>query len=124
FVDGQDTPIVTDSIHAAGTVDIYVRPGDLRLAEDGGPGFEAIVRSTQRTGPILRCEAVTTGSNVPIEIEVPHLHHDAQQLRRDARVRLRLNQFSIFTSRGRTNAAKPVEAPVLIGSERERGRLG
>ncbi|SER12038.1 sulfate transport system ATP-binding protein [Solimonas aquatica] len=124
FIDGHDTPIVTDTIHPNGAVDIYVRPGDLRLADGGIPGFYADVRSTQRTGPIVRCEAQAVHSGQLIELEFPHLHHDAPRLQPGQRVYLRLNNFSIFPRGQGKPGAKPSDPTVLIGSERERGRLG
>ncbi|HET8882250.1 MAG TPA: sulfate/molybdate ABC transporter ATP-binding protein [Solimonas sp.] len=124
FIDGQDVPIVTDAIHATGPVDVYVRPGDLRIADATAPGFEATIRGTQRTGPIVRCAAVAAGSGLPIEIEVPHLHYDTQLLRAGQSVRLRLNQFSIFARGAASANPTPRDAPILIGSERARGRLG
>jgi sulfate transport system ATP-binding protein len=122
FVDGHDLAIVTDSIHPAGPVDVYVRPGDLRVAEATAPGFDATIRSTQRTGPILRCEAVADRSGLPIEIEIPHLHHDRQSLHAGQRVRLRLNHFSVFPRAADGAPLAGGATPILIGSERARGR--
>ncbi|NGY05320.1 sulfate/molybdate ABC transporter ATP-binding protein [Solimonas terrae] len=124
FVDGQTVPIVTDTIHAAGPVDVYVRPGDLRIADAATPGFDATIHGTQRTGPILRCTAVTAGTGRAIEIEVPHLHYDTQALRAGQSVRLRLGQFSVFARSDAVAGATPRDAPLLIGSERQRSRLG
>src|SRR3546814_12881267 len=70
----------------------------------------------QRTGPILRCEALSVQSDLPIEIEMPHLHHDAQALQAGQTVRLRIGQFSLF-ARGKHTPVAPVEAPTLIRSE-------
>ena len=123
YVDGHDAPITTDSIHPPGAVDVKVRPGDMRIA-DGGPGFEAVVRSAQRTGPIVRYEASTVHSGQTIEIEVPHLHRDTKLMQPGQQVRLRLNQFSVFPRGSKSAPARGSDAPVLIGSERERGRLG
>jgi sulfate transport system ATP-binding protein len=123
FVAGQDTPIVTDSIHAAGPVDIYVRPGDLRLTDASAPGFDALIRSTQRTGPIVRGEATTVHGSQTIEIEVPHLHHDTQTLRAGEQVRLRLNQFSVFSRQSRKGEGPLPDVVSNAPAEyRERGR--
>ncbi|WP_028008779.1 sulfate/molybdate ABC transporter ATP-binding protein [Solimonas flava] len=122
YVDGQDTPIVTASLHGSGPVDVYVRPGDLRVTEPGAPGFDAVIRSTQRTGPILRCEAVTA-SGQAIEIEVPHLHYDTQTLRPQQHVRLRLNQFSVFPRQTRNrDGTLPDVVPNAPAEYRARGR--
>jgi sulfate transport system ATP-binding protein len=123
-IDGEAQPVVTDRIHPPGPIDVYVRPGDLRLAEPGGPGFEALIRKTQRTGPLLRCEAVTASSGTGIEIEVPHLHHDAKVLRENERVRLRLAQFSLFPAEQAQPVRKTVAGLTPVGEHRARGRLG
>jgi sulfate transport system ATP-binding protein len=124
YVDGERQPIVTDSIHPPGAVDVYVRPGDLRLADPGHPGIEVRVRSSQRTGPLVRCEAVTTNSKTALEIEIPHLHHDTAALKPDAVVRLRLNQFSIFSRADALPARRAVAGLTPVGEHRERGRMG
>ena len=123
YIAGQDSPLLADTTPAGGAVDVYVRPGDLRLADSNTPGFNALIRSTQRTGPILRAEAQLESGQL-IEIEVPHLHHDTQTLRVGESVRLRLNQFSVFPASARHTASLPTDKPLLIGRERERGRLG
>src|SRR3546814_17618172 len=76
----------------------------------------------QRTGPILRCEALSVQSDLPIEIEMPHLHHDAQALQAGQTVRLRTRQFSLF-ARGTHTPVAHDEAPTLIGRARARGRM-
>ncbi len=124
FIDGLQAPIVTDSIHPAGLVDVYVRPADLRLTEPTAPGFDATIVNTQRTGPILRCEARAAHSGLPIEIELPHLHHDTQTLQTGQQVRLRLGHFNVFPRAARSTSAPAPSAPLLIGRERERGRGG
>ncbi|MFT4047110.1 MAG: sulfate/molybdate ABC transporter ATP-binding protein [Solimonas sp.] len=123
FVDGQTSAIVTDSIHAAGPVDIYVRPGDLLVTDANAAGFDAVIRGTQRTGPIVRCEATAALSGQAIEIELPHLHHDAQALRAGQQVRLRLSQFSVFPRQARTGDGPLPDVVSNAPAEyRERGR--
>jgi sulfate transport system ATP-binding protein len=119
---GAAQPIVTESIHPSGSVDVYVRPGDLRLAEPGAPGLEVRICSVQRTGAVVRAMAETVADGVPLTIEVPHLHHDVPSLEAHSEKRLRLMQYSIYPRSAREPADSAVEAPVLIG--RERGRLG
>jgi sulfate/thiosulfate transport system ATP-binding protein len=117
---GADRPIVIDSLHPSGPVDVYVRPGDLRLAEAGGPGVDALVTSVQRTGPIVRASAETLLGAARLSIELPHLHHDVPHFRAGATLRLRLMQFSVYPRSERAPAAATIEPPVLIGRERER----
>ncbi|WP_028080345.1 sulfate/molybdate ABC transporter ATP-binding protein [Solimonas soli] len=123
YVDGQTSAIVTDSIHAAGPVDVYVRPSDLRVTDAHAAGFDAVIRSMQRTGPIVRCEATAVHSGQAIEIEVPHLHHDTQALRAGQQVRLRLNQFSVFPRQTRKGGGALPDVVANAPAEyRERGR--
>ena len=98
-----------------GSVDVYVRPGDVRLA-DKEPGIPARIESVQRTGPTVR--AVAFAGETPIAIALPHLHHDVARVVPGAEVRLRLMQFSVYARGDRPN--ETVEEPVLIGRERER----
>jgi sulfate transport system ATP-binding protein len=120
FLQGGKEPIATDSIHPSGQVDVYVRPGDLRLAEPGGAGVDVRVSAVQRTGPIVRASADTIADGVTVAIELPHLHHDVPHFRPGATLRLRLMQFSVYPPGERLVAAPTVAAPVLIGRERER----
>jgi len=117
---GAEQPLAIDSIHPSGPVDVYVRPGDLRLAEPGHPGVDALVTSVQRTGPIVRATADTLAGGTRLSIELPHLHHDVPHFRAGATVRLRLMQFSVFAQGERIVRAGALETPVLIGRERER----
>jgi sulfate transport system ATP-binding protein len=116
FVPGEERPIATDRDHPDGSVDVYVRPGDVRLAEKE-PGIPARIESVQRTGPTVR--AVAIAGDTSISIALPHLHHDVARVVPGAEVRLRLMQFSVY-ARGDRPASETVEAPVLIGRERER----
>jgi sulfate transport system ATP-binding protein len=102
-------------------VDVYVRPGDLRLAEPGGVGVEVQVSAVQRTGPIVRASAETVAGGVSLEVELPHLHHDVPQFIPGAVLRLRLMQFSVYPREERLAEVSTLAAPVLIGRERERG---
>jgi sulfate transport system ATP-binding protein len=124
FLPGAKQPVETDSIHPTGAVDVYVRPGDLRLAEAGGPGVDVRVATVQRTGPLVRASADTLVESVPLVVELPHLHHDVPHFTSGAVLRLRLMQFSLYPRSDRPVVPAAVAAPVLIGRERERGRLG
>jgi sulfate transport system ATP-binding protein len=117
---GAEQPIAIDSLHPSGPVDVYVRPGDLRLADAGHPGVDVLVTTVQRTGPIVRASADTLAGAAPLSIELPHLHHDVPHFRAGATLRLRLMQFSVFERGERVVAPATLEAPVLIGRERAR----
>ncbi|HUP92630.1 MAG TPA: sulfate ABC transporter ATP-binding protein [Solimonas sp.] len=120
---GSELPILADRIHPSGAVDVFVRPGDLRVAEAGAPGVEVSITSVQRTGATVRALATTVADKVPLNIALPHLHHDVPQFAPGKTLRLRLMQFSVYPPAG-ARAPLPTEAPILIGSERERSRLG
>lgn len=120
---GADAPVTTDKIHASGAADVYVRPGDLRLADSGQPGFSVKLTSVQRTGPIVRVGGIAA-DNTALYIELPHLHHDVAHFVEGATLRLRMMQFSVYPAGVRPRTASPTESPILIGSERERGRQG
>ncbi len=117
---GVDQPIAADSPHPNGGVDVYVRPADLRLADPGVSGVDVRIETVQRTGPIVRATAATFVGDVPLVIELPHLHHDVPAFVPGVTLRLRLMQFSVYPPGERTAAPGKVSAPVLIG--RERGR--
>jgi sulfate transport system ATP-binding protein len=117
---GADQAIATDSIHPAGPVDVYVRPGDLRLAEPAAPGLAVRVVSVQRTGPIVRAEATTIADARLLRIELPHLHHDVPSFVAGAELHLRLMQFSLFPRGAHPGPPATLPEPVLIGRERER----
>jgi sulfate transport system ATP-binding protein len=120
FLPGADQPMPMDGIHPDGPVDVYVRPGDLRLAEAGVPGVGARIEAVQRTGPTVRVGARTVGDGSALAIQLPHLHHDVRYLVEGAEVRLRFMQFSVYP-RGAGGAGRaPLDPPVLIGRERER----
>jgi sulfate transport system ATP-binding protein len=117
FFPGSSEPVPTSHIHPSGPVDVYVRPGDLRIAEPGHPGVDVRVLAVQRTGPIVRATAETVADGVKLAIELPHLHYDVPRFVPGAAVRLRLMQFSIYP---RLAAPAARAEPVLIGRERER----
>jgi sulfate transport system ATP-binding protein len=127
YLPGSEKPLAIDSIHPSGPVDVYVRPGDLRLAEPSGPGVAVRVTAVQRTGPIVRAAAEPIAKNdesAPLTIELPHLHHDVPHFVAGATVRLRLMQFSIYPRGERLAPPASVATPVLIGRERGRGVAG
>jgi sulfate/thiosulfate transport system ATP-binding protein len=121
---GVDLPIVTESAHPSGPVDVYVRPGDLRVGEPSQPGFEATIVSAQRTGPIVRWEVHASALDQSLEVEIPHLHHDAKAHAPGQTVRLRINQFSVFPQAATATPRTTIPDTKLIGRERQRGRLG
>ncbi|MGE0160563.1 MAG: sulfate/molybdate ABC transporter ATP-binding protein [Gemmatimonadales bacterium] len=120
FLPGARAPLVAQGAPPTGPVDVYVRPGDLRIAEAGGPGLPVRVQEVQRTGPIARVTATTSVGSHRVTIELPHLHHDVPRFRPGGLVDLRLMQFSVYP---RTEAPTVEEASSLIGRERRRARM-
>jgi sulfate transport system ATP-binding protein len=118
---GADMPLPMNGARATGAVDVYVRPGDLRLAEPGKPGLPVSVQDVQRTGPIVRVLATTERGRTPVTIELPHLHHDVEAFQVGRVVKLRLQQYSVYPRSQRP--ADTDAAPVLIGRERQRSRM-
>jgi sulfate transport system ATP-binding protein len=96
------------------------------VADAAQPGFEAEILSVQRTGPIVRWDIRAKALGQQLEVEIPHLHHDVKMHAPGQMVRLRLNQYSVFARGAGQHSAPPRTIPdtVLIGRERERGRLG
>jgi sulfate transport system ATP-binding protein len=123
YLPGADRPAASDGIHPAGPVDVYVRPGDLRLADAGDPGVDVRIRGVQRSGPTVRASVETVTGAIALQVELPHLHHDVPRFVEGVEVRLRFMQYSVYP-RGAHAGEVAVAAPVLIGRERERGRLG
>jgi sulfate transport system ATP-binding protein len=116
----SEIALLRDSLYPNGPVDVYVRPGDLRVAEPGMPGVPALVTTVQRTGPIVRASVLHQDSGQVLSVELPHLHHDVPHFLPGGELRLRLMQFSVYPRAERMPPQPPVPAPVLIG--RERGR--
>ncbi len=117
----QDIAVLRDGLHPNGPADVYVRPGDLRLAAAATPGIEVQVTSVQRTGPVVRATVEHQVSGQRLQVELPHLHHDVPDFRPGAQLRLRLAQFSVYPRGGPgAGPVTTVPAPVLIGRERER----
>ena len=96
FLPGGSQPLVTDTIRREGSAALYVRPADLRIATSEQPGFEIKVLAAHRTGPLVRVEGRTRTGNLPVVVEIPHLHHDAPLFTPSANVRLRVMQFSVY----------------------------
>ena len=105
-------------------MDLYVRPGDLRAADGDAPGVDVRLLNVQRTGPIVRATAETLAGARPLNIALPHLHHDVPRFVSGQTLRLRLQQYSLFPRAAAVVAAATLAKPIITGSERERGRLG
>ncbi|HUS24052.1 MAG TPA: sulfate ABC transporter ATP-binding protein [Candidatus Binatia bacterium] len=120
-VPGGTQAFALDSIQPNGPVDLYVRPGDLRLAEASAPGIEVRVSAVHRAGPTVHVTAGLAAGGASVAIELPHLHHDAPSFVPGAQLRLRMMQFTLYPrGSGATRAAVPGLTPV--GEHRERGR--
>ena len=94
------------------------------MADAGAPGVDVRITAVQRTGPVVRVSAETLTGGVPLRIGLPHLHHDVSYFIAGAALRLRLMQFSVYPCGERAATPATLPTPVLIGRERERGRLG
>ena len=116
----QDIAVLRDSLHPNGPVDVYVRPGDLRLAAATTPGIDVRVSSIQRTGPVVRASVELAPNGQRLQVELPHLHHDVPDFRPGAELRLRLVQFSVYPRAEHPAPPAGLAAPVLIGRERAR----
>ncbi len=93
---GGGRPLVTGHIAPQGSAVLYVRPADLRLADDDDPALDVVIDEVVRTGPLVRAEGRTVAGDLPVHIEIPHLHHDTQYITRGARRRMRLLQYSVY----------------------------
>jgi sulfate transport system ATP-binding protein len=123
YLDGKLVATLSGSILPGGAVDIYVRPGDLRATGEHSEGVEVMVKTVQRTGPLVRASVTLASNGQPLVVELPHLHHDVPRFREGSRLYLRLMQYSVFPSADRLASRDSVEKPVLIGREREREAL-
>jgi sulfate transport system ATP-binding protein len=119
FLPGGPRPLVTDSIYESGPAVLYVRPADLRVGPPDEPGIEVIVDQVLRTGPRVHAEARAVATGSPIQIEIPHLHHDTRSVVPGARLHLRLLQFSIYPSAA---PAQPATGHDAIGVAATRRR--
>lgn len=123
FLPGTKQALVTDSIHANGPAALYVRPADLRLAAPGAAGLDVIIDEVVRTGPLVRAEARAACNDEPVQIEIPHLHHDTEHFVPGARLRLRLLQFSIYPKPGPRPLATGHDA-IGVAATRRRTKSG
>ena len=122
LVEGADRPITGRGDVPPGALELRVRPGDLRIADEATPGVRVEVLSVQKTGPIVRAEARVKGSPRLLTVEVPHLHHDAASFRPGAELRLRVSRFSVYAASG---LADPNAAPsdaIGVAATRSRSR--
>ena len=123
YLDGKLVATLSGSILPGGAVDIYVRPGDLRATGEPSEGVEVMVKSVQRTGPLVRASVTLASNGQPLIVELPHLHHDVPRFREGSRLYLRLMQYSVFPSADRLASRDSVDKPTLIGRERVREAL-
>lgn len=115
----QDQVVAPYHGNQTGWVTIYVRPGDLRILEDDGPGLSVKVVKVHRTGPIVRATVELLATKQLLTVELPHLHHDVQYFVAERQCRLRLAQFSVY-SQVETELPATTLSPLLSGRERLR----
>ena len=119
---GADRALQTSQIHPAGPLAVYVRPADLRVAEEGGHGIGVTVSAVQRTGALVRAEARVDEGGATLSVELPHLHHDTALFVPGARLHLRLQLFSVYPD-GATARAPATGGDALgVAASRERSR--
>jgi sulfate/thiosulfate transport system ATP-binding protein len=119
---GGGRPLLARHIPPQGSAVLYVRPADLRLAGDDDPAIEVAIGDVVRTGPLVRAEARTVAGDLPVHIEIPHLHHDTQTITRGARLRLRLLQYSVYDEAGPASPPTGYDA-VGVAATRRRTAL-
>jgi sulfate transport system ATP-binding protein len=124
-INGTTLTLESNNIHPAGEVDIYVRPHDLRVVEESSPGLDAVVRTIQRTGAIVRLVAQLDHSEESIEVELSHLDPFALKRKAGDKIRLLPVSYGLFP---RAPHDKPQTLPDVVANApaeyRERGRLG
>jgi len=117
YLRGQEQLIATDGDAEEGAQDLYVRAGDLRLAEPGQPGFEVQINTVQRTGPFVRLGAEVLATRQPIELELPHLHHSVRAWTEQPAIRVKPNLYSLFPRRGARSTQRLPDVPPHASSE-------
>ncbi len=115
---GGGRPLVTGHIPPQGSAVLYVRPADLRLAGDDDPSLDVVIGDVIRTGPLVRAEGRTVTGDLPVNIEIPHLHHDTQSIKRGAQLRLRLLQYSVYDQAGSTSPTTGYDAVGVAATRR------
>jgi len=122
-ISGADGPLATQQIHPTGPLSVYVRPADLRVADDATPGIAVTIGSVQRTGAIVRAEAQVEQTGAALSVELPHLHHDTALFVPGARLRLRLMQYSVYPGSAGAAAASVTGGDAIgVAATRERSR--
>jgi sulfate/thiosulfate transport system ATP-binding protein len=66
--------IRTEQSHVAGPAELFVRPRDLKLADNSADAIPARVIAVRRTGPARRVELTLGEGLPPVEIELPLDH--------------------------------------------------
>ncbi len=122
LVEGADRPIPGRSDAPPGDLELRVRPGDLRIADETTPGVRVDVLSVQKTGPIVRAEARVKGRSTVLTVEVPHLHHDATHFKVGAELRLRIARFSVYTATGAPIGTGLPSDAIGVAASRSRSR--
>lgn len=119
---GCDASMEVKAQKPEGPVSIYVRPSDMRLTNEPAQGIPVVISSVQRTGPIVRAEARVAGSDIPLTVELPHLHYATPQFTAGASLRLRIMQFSVFHGQDRRHGPALGGDAVGVAATRRRRR--
>ncbi len=109
---------------AEGTVDVYTRPNELRVAAADDPAALAgKVVETQRTGLLLRLGVQLLGSGAVIEVELPHPDPAVQRWQTGDTIRLRPARYRLFPRSGlAADAATGFDPTLTVTEHRSRSR--
>lgn len=110
-LNGMSLP--TDS-KLSGSVDVYVRPHDLRLVEPTSDGLDAQITFVQRTGPLVKAVAKLAHDDSKLDIELGHLDPMAMALQPGTTVRLLPATFGLFTRAAGTASAAVQTLPDVV----------
>ena len=122
LIEGADRPVSYRGDAPPGALEVRVRPGDLRIADEAVPGVRVNVVSVQKTGPIVRAEARVKNSQRLLTVEVPHLHHDADFFKPGADLRLRVSRFSVYAAEGAPSESTVPSDAIGVAASRSRSR--
>lgn len=119
---GCDASVDATAGKSDGPARIYVRPSDMRLTNEPVQGIPVVISSVQRTGPIVRAEARVAGSDIPLTVELPHLHYDTPQFTAGASLRVRMMQYSVFSGQDRRRGPTLGGDAIGVAATRRRRR--
>ncbi len=78
--------------------------------------------AVQRTGALVRAEVRVDEGGQALSVELPHLHHDTALFVPGARLRLRLQLFSVYPDGAAARAPATGGDALGVAATRERSR--